>query len=98
MADGAGESTTPPRTHLRIGQLDSAAQVRRACVRITNGVLSGRIPPRIANSAIYAIGAASKALEIEHLESLQSQLSALRNQDLPALPLTIDMEPVATRQ
>jgi hypothetical protein len=59
---------------LRIGRVNSLRGARRALVRVTNAVLSGRIDPRIANSAIYGLSHVGRMLEVEILEVRLTEL------------------------
>jgi hypothetical protein len=75
VAEQAVEPATPIcPVPLRIGRVNSLRGARRALVRVTNAVLSGRIDPRIANSAIYGLSNVGRMLEVEILETRLLQL------------------------
>ena len=98
MAERKAKSTTP--TRVLIGPLKTATQVRTACRRIGQGVLDGKIAPKVANSALYAIAGAKAALELETAERLSRQLETIQGQQelYPALshqPAVIEGEVVA---
>ena len=83
MADGADRVERPPV--LRVGRLRTASEVRRALRRVADSVLKGDLAPNRANSVVFAISAAGRARELEHLEHLSTQLRALRTTPRPAL-------------
>lgn len=59
---------------MRIGRVTSLRGACRALVRVTNAVLSGRIAPRFANSAIYGLSNIGRMLEAEILETRLTEL------------------------
>ncbi len=73
MSDPAAKPGDPPP--VRLGRLQTASDVRRACKRVGDAVLDGRVDPRRANSALYAVSGAAKAIELEIAERLERRLA-----------------------
>lgn len=61
----------------------TATQVRGAFKRLGQAVIDGRIEPKKANSAMYAVSGAARCLEVEVAERLARQLETLESR--PAL-------------
>lgn len=87
MADVAVKASRPvPRVVL--GPLKTATQIRCAFRRLGQAVLDGKVVPKVANSAMYAVAGAGRCLEIETAERLSLQLAQLENQPVPRLTLS----------
>ena len=68
---------TPRAPRVVLGPLKTPTQVRSAFRRLGQAVLDGKIQPKTANSAMYAVAGASRALELEVAERMSRQLDAL---------------------
>ena len=65
--------------------VSSSSGVRFACARIADATGRGILDPRRANSMLYAIATAGRALELEVAERMSRQLAELQRQPV-ALP------------
>jgi hypothetical protein len=78
MLDGV-EKTTRPVPRVVLGPLKTATQIRCAFRRLGQAVLDGKIPPKVANSAMYAVSGAGRALELETAERVSRQLAEIEH-------------------
>jgi hypothetical protein len=69
-----------PHPRVLLGKLETATQVRCAFRRLGQAVLDGKIVPKVANSAMYALSGAGRALELEIAERMSAQLNQLQQQ------------------
>jgi hypothetical protein len=63
MPDASSKPHDPPP--VRLGRLRTPSAIRCACTRIGNAVLAGKLDPRKANSALYAVAGAKSAMDLE---------------------------------
>jgi hypothetical protein len=63
VTEPASKLRDPPP--VRLGRLSTPSAIRCACTRVGNAVLSGKLDPRKANSALYAIAGAKSAMDLE---------------------------------
>jgi hypothetical protein len=74
-----------PHPRVVLGPLKTATQIRCAFRRLGQAVLDGKIPPKTANSAMYAVSGAGRALELEIAERLSGQLAQVQRDPPVAL-------------
>jgi hypothetical protein len=78
-ASTKGKNPSPPAAPpVRLGRLRNASDIRCAFKCLGNAVLAGKLDPKRANSAMYAVAGAARALEIELTEEALRAASALR--------------------
>lgn len=58
-----------PAKPIRIRKITRAIDVRRALLKIVNGVLAGEIEPRVANAATAGLNVMMRSLEVELFEA-----------------------------
>jgi hypothetical protein len=69
----------PPVPRVVLGPLKTATQIRCAFRRLGQAVLDGKIVPKVANSAMYAVSGAGRALELEIAERMSGQLAQIQH-------------------
>ena len=92
VTDAAQQQKNPPP--VRLGRLQTASDVRRAFKRLGDAVLAGIIEPKRANSAMYAVAGAAKAIEIELAERLDRRAERIERriaESQAAPPAAVDM-------
>ena len=83
------KSLNPHPRRVLLGPLRTPTQIRGALRRLGQAVADGKLEPKRANAAIFAVSGAAKMLELEMAAGMQRQLKELQRQPLPSHPALI---------